>query len=32
MRKTFADIGAAIAENFGVKMPKIGQSFLKELE
>lgn len=30
-RQTFADIGATIAENFGVKMPKHGTSFLNEL-
>ncbi|WP_017755660.1 phosphopentomutase [Calidifontibacillus oryziterrae] len=27
--KTFADIGATIADNFGVSMPKYGTSFLK---
>ena len=32
IRKTFADLGAAIAENFEVNSPKIGKSFLKELE
>ena len=32
-RKSFADIGATIAENFNVKAPKvIGESFLKELK
>ena len=31
IRKTFADIGATIADNFGVKMPEHGVSFLKEL-
>ncbi len=31
-RKTFADIGAAIAENFGLKSPKIGTSFMEELK
>ncbi len=31
VRKTFADIGATIADNFGVKMPEHGVSFLKEL-
>lgn len=31
-RTTFADIGATIAENFGVDLPKIGTSFLKELK
>lgn len=36
MRETFSDIGATIAENFGVKMPEYGTSFLglirKEVE
>lgn len=27
LRKTFADIGATVAENFNVKMPNYGQSF-----
>ncbi|MCR6106498.1 phosphopentomutase [Salipaludibacillus agaradhaerens] len=31
-RTTFADIGATIAENFKVKAPEIGTSFLNELE
>jgi phosphopentomutase len=31
-RKTFADIGASIAENFDVKMPKIGKSFMEDLK
>ncbi|MCM3122274.1 phosphopentomutase [Mesobacillus sp. AQ2] len=31
VRKTFADIGATVAENFNVKMPEHGTSFLKEL-
>lgn len=31
-RSSFADIGATISENFNVKMPKIGKSFLKELK
>lgn len=30
--KTFADIGATVAENFNVKMPEHGTSFLKELK
>jgi len=30
--KTFANIGATIAENFGVKQPEIGQSYLKQLK
>lgn len=29
--ETFADIGATVAENFNVKMPKFGKSFLKEI-
>lgn len=32
LRKTFADIGAAVAENFQVKMPDYGTSFLKEIK
>lgn len=32
VRKTFADIGATVAENFGVKMPEHGESFLSELK
>lgn len=32
IRDTFADVGATIAENFGVEMPKFGKSFLKELQ
>jgi len=28
MRKTFADVGATVAENFRVKMPQFGESFL----
>lgn len=31
LRETFADIGATLAENFGVQPPSIGKSFLKEL-
>ena len=30
-RETFADIGATIAENFELKKPEIGKSFLKEI-
>lgn len=30
IRKTFADIGATVAENFHVKLPEHGTSFLKE--
>ncbi|RDU34996.1 phosphopentomutase [Neobacillus piezotolerans] len=32
VRKTFADIGATVAENFGVKMPEHGESFLGDLK
>ncbi|RDI41268.1 phosphopentomutase [Falsibacillus pallidus] len=32
IRETFADIGATVAENFGVKMPQYGKSFLSELD
>jgi len=32
LRTTFADIGATIAENFEVKMPEYGTSFLQELK
>jgi phosphopentomutase len=31
IRQTFADVGATIAENFNVSMPKNGTSFLDEL-
>jgi phosphopentomutase len=31
VRTTFADLGATVAENFKVKMPSNGTSFLKEL-
>lgn len=31
-RKTFADIGATVADNFGVKMPEHGVSFLADLK
>ncbi|AYV66923.1 MULTISPECIES: phosphopentomutase [Niallia] len=31
LRKTFADIGATVADNFSVKMPKHGTSFLNDL-
>ena len=30
-RASFADIGATIAENFNLEMPKIGKSFLNEI-
>lgn len=32
LRETFADLGATVAENFQVKMPKYGKSFLQELK
>ncbi|MED4204283.1 phosphopentomutase [Neobacillus mesonae] len=32
LRQTFADIGATVAENFQVKMPHYGKSFLNELK
>ncbi|MGE8204398.1 phosphopentomutase [Heyndrickxia sp. NPDC080065] len=32
IRKTFADIGATVADNFNVKMPEYGTSFLKDLQ
>ncbi|GAA0137404.1 phosphopentomutase [Paenibacillus sp. YSY-4.3] len=32
LRKTFADIGATVADNFGVKMPEHGASFLADLK
>jgi len=32
LRKTFADIGATVADNFHVKMPQYGTTFLKELK
>ncbi|WP_042458060.1 phosphopentomutase [Neobacillus dielmonensis] len=31
LRETFADVGATVADNFKVKMPNYGKSFLKEL-
>ncbi|WP_134698888.1 phosphopentomutase [Ammoniphilus sp. YIM 78166] len=31
VRETFADVGATVAENFGVKSPPIGKSFLSNL-
>jgi phosphopentomutase len=31
LRETFADIGATVAENFQVNLPKYGKSFLNEL-
>ncbi|MBO8154884.1 MAG: phosphopentomutase [Bacillaceae bacterium] len=32
LRNTFADVGATIAENFNIKMPRFGTSFLKEIK
>lgn len=32
LRTTFADVGATIAENFQVKMPEYGTSFLQDLK
>ncbi|MDQ0213759.1 phosphopentomutase [Oikeobacillus pervagus] len=32
IRQTFADIGATIADNFQVSMPKYGKSFLEDLK
>jgi phosphopentomutase len=31
VRSTFADVGATIADNFGVKLPAYGQSFLSSI-
>nr|WP_281348868.1 phosphopentomutase [Listeria valentina] len=31
LRKTFADLGATVADNFDVAMPEYGESFLNEL-
>lgn len=31
IRETFADIGATIADNFNIKMPAFGKSFLKDI-
>ncbi|QIZ09786.1 phosphopentomutase [Priestia megaterium] len=31
IRETFADVGATVAENFNVKLPNFGKSFLNEL-
>jgi phosphopentomutase len=31
VRETFADVGATIADNFGVQMPAIGRSFLADI-
>ncbi|MDD4001101.1 MAG: phosphopentomutase [Bacilli bacterium] len=32
IRQSFADVGATISDNFRVKKPKIGTSFLKEIQ
>ncbi|MFS0751518.1 phosphopentomutase [Oceanobacillus sp. 1P07AA] len=32
IRKTFADIGATVAENFGIKLPEHGESFLNDIK
>jgi phosphopentomutase len=32
LRETFADLGATVADNFQVKMPNYGKSFLNELK
>ncbi|BAC13802.1 phosphopentomutase [Oceanobacillus iheyensis HTE831] len=32
IRKTFADIGATIADNFGIKLPEHGESFLNDIK
>ena len=32
LRNTFADVGATVADNFNVKMPKHGESFLPNLK
>ncbi|GGD00163.1 phosphopentomutase [Pontibacillus salipaludis] len=32
LRETFSDIGATVAENFNIKMPEHGKSFLKDLK
>ncbi|MGN7356994.1 phosphopentomutase [Paenibacillus sp. SAF-054] len=32
LRNTFADLGATVADNFGVKMPEYGTSFLNDLK
>ena len=32
VRKTFADLGATVADNFNVKMPEYGESFLQQLK
>jgi phosphopentomutase len=32
LRETFADLGATVAENFNVKLPNFGKSFLNDLK
>lgn len=32
LRRTFSDIGATVADNFSVRQPKYGMSFLSEIE
>ncbi|MED3563212.1 phosphopentomutase, partial [Bacillus xiapuensis] len=32
LRETFADVGATVADNFNVKMPNYGKSFLNEMK
>jgi phosphopentomutase len=32
VRKTFADLGATVAENFNAEQPKVGESFLYQLD
>lgn len=32
LRETFSDIGATVADNFNIKMPEHGKSFLKDLK
>ncbi|MFL6559161.1 MAG: phosphopentomutase, partial [Bacillus sp. (in: firmicutes)] len=32
LRETFADLGATVADNFTVKLPNYGKSFLNELK
>ncbi|GLO66498.1 MULTISPECIES: phosphopentomutase [Oceanobacillus] len=32
IRRTFADIGATVADNFGIKLPEHGESFLNDIK
>ncbi|OEH55718.1 phosphopentomutase [Oceanobacillus sp. E9] len=32
IRRTFADIGATVADNFGIKLPEYGESFLNDIK